>query len=95
MFSEEHKKAFGEKSRPDAQGYPDTGSGIYSNALSYRDWLIFNTNQRNHNKLLDGTFPLMVLTAVAGIKNPSMACLFGYCFILSNVMKLILSPPIY
>ena len=30
------------------QGYPDSGSGIFSRLLSYADWYTFNNYQRMH-----------------------------------------------
>ena len=37
-FAEEHEKAFGKGSTPDAQGYPDNGDGRYAKKLVYRKW---------------------------------------------------------
>lgn len=38
---EDHKKATGEQKLPQG-GYPDCGSGRFSNLLSYEGWLVFN-----------------------------------------------------
>ena len=41
-FGKEHREAFpGDKEVPKG-GYPDTGSGVYSRKLSYKDWFEFN-----------------------------------------------------
>lgn len=50
--AEHIKNIKGAKSYPD-QGYPDTGSGLYSKKLSYKDWFEFNLTQRVHANFLE------------------------------------------
>ena len=35
QFNEEHEKAFGKGTKPNKEGYPDTGNGFYSQKLPY------------------------------------------------------------
>lgn len=41
-FKEEHEKAFGAGSKLPGGGYPDTGSGRFSEKLPYKDWYLLN-----------------------------------------------------
>jgi hypothetical protein len=45
-FGEIHSAQLGEPIT--GGGYPDTGSGLYSHKLSYKDWYRFNVLQRIH-----------------------------------------------
>ena len=41
-FGEEHSKAFPNAPTVHKLGHPDTGYGLYSKKLSYRDWFEYN-----------------------------------------------------
>ncbi len=47
-FKKDHEIAFGSDAKLDMLGFPDTGSGWYSNKLSYKQWYEFNCAQRAH-----------------------------------------------
>ena len=38
-FGKQHKEAFGKDAEPSPQGYPDIGSGRYTKALTYKNWM--------------------------------------------------------
>ena len=43
-----HKEAFGPDAKLSEFGYPDMGNNIYSECLSYKDWITLNNAQRCH-----------------------------------------------
>ena len=51
-FKEIHQKETGQSVAPD-QGYPDMGSGVYSEKLTYKQWFEFNLVQRVHQNFLE------------------------------------------
>lgn len=73
---EEHKKATGEESIAKG-GYPDVGSGRYSAALPYADWLAFNNAQRAHGNYVEGLVPATLFPLIAGLHFPKTAA--GSC----------------
>mmetsp|Transcript_21965 Transcript_21965/g.24797 ORF Transcript_21965/g.24797 Transcript_21965/m.24797 type:complete len:171 (-) Transcript_21965:158-670(-) len=79
QFHSEHSRAFGLP--PAKHGYPDMGSGRYSDKLEYKEWVIFNNAQRAHYNFVEGLTPTVVVTLVAGISFPIYASILG-CLIL-------------
>ena len=57
-FKEEHDKAFGVDQSPKLNyfGLPDSGSGIYSNKLSYKKWFRMNCLLRSHGNSMEYIF---------------------------------------
>jgi hypothetical protein len=79
FFGEQHKKAL--KDDISAGGLPDTGSGVYSEKLSYKDWYEFNVLQRIHLNYLE-TLPLALTSLfAAGYYKPKVASLIGGVYI--------------
>ena len=54
-FKVEHERHFGDTKAKDLPkgGYPDMGSGRYSEKLSYKEWFDFNKAQRIHYHYLE------------------------------------------
>ena len=81
QFEDEHKKAFG-TTAVDKDGYPDMGSGRYSDSdkMSYKEWFKFNFYQRIHSNFLEVVMQAMFFMLVAGIKHPFPATIAGCCY---------------
>ena len=58
-------------------GYPDTGCGIYSDKLSYADWVRWNKANRGHLNFLETVTIVTFLTLVAGLTLPKTAIVLG------------------
>lgn len=52
-FGEEHRKAFPNDKKLPKGGYPDTGSGVYSRKLPYKEWFELNVGQRIHGNYVE------------------------------------------
>ena len=74
-FGEEHKKDFG--CTVPKQGYPDHGSGRYSQKLPYKAWFELNNSQRCHQNFLETVAVLVLGLLVAGLKFPNAAAILG------------------
>ena len=67
-------------------GYPDTGSGVYSQKLTYKDWYAFNIAQRVHLSYLE-QLPVAVAALVsAGIYYPRASALAGVIYIVGKIL---------
>jgi hypothetical protein len=67
-YAEEHKKKF--SSEIDKQGYPDMGNGLFSQQLSYSDWVDFNNAQRVHYKVIEESGPFLACALATGLIYP-------------------------
>ena len=78
-FGEQHKKDFGVEITKG--GYPDMGSGRYSDKLTYKEWYEFNNAQRAHYNFIEQIGPILTLLLVAAIRLPTAAGWLGltYC----------------
>jgi uncharacterized membrane protein YecN with MAPEG domain len=80
-FSEEHKNS---GIRTPLWGYPDFGTGVYSNKLSYPDWLKFNSALRVHMNTMEYIAIAIVSVLVLGLFKPCLAAGFGILWVLSR-----------
>ena len=69
-FGETHRMTCGRDSPVPKMGYPDSGSGLYSKQLPYKQWYNLNVSQRIHNNSLEHLSWLMPLLLVGGVFNP-------------------------
>lgn len=83
-FGEEHWKAFGEVIGKG--GYPDTGSGRYSQHLNYKDWYEFNSRQRAHYNYLEQVAIIVSLVLVAGVAYPVAAGIIGWAYFVGRIL---------
>ena len=67
-FKEIHQKEIKEEYAPQL-GYPDTGSGRYSEQLSYKDWFIMNCGQRCQLNFLEQLPIILLCSVVAGMQD--------------------------
>lgn len=82
-FGEEHWKAFGEVI--DKGGYPDVGSGRYSQHLDYKGWYEFNSRQRAHYNFLEQVAIIIALLLVAGVAYPTAAGIIGWVYFVGRI----------
>ena len=67
-------------------GYPDAGSGRYSDKLSYKEWFEFNVGQRIHYHYLESITSVVLFLLVAGLKYPVIAIASGSVYILGRII---------
>ena len=67
-------------------GYPDTGNGLYSDKLSYKDWFQFNLDQRAHKNFLEQLTIVVFSILVSGIVYPAWAIGFGSLHAVARVV---------
>ena len=91
-FKEEHEKAFPEGSSAALQrklpkgGYPDMGSGRFSDKLAYKEWYLFNLGQRIHYHYLESVTSVVCWLLIAGLLYPWVAVAFGSAFIVGRII---------
>jgi uncharacterized membrane protein YecN with MAPEG domain len=83
-FGEIHKDEIGQDVA--MSGYPDMGSGRYSDKLTYRQWFEFNNYQRVHQNFLEFA-PIIFLTLfLAGIYYPLWAAILGLILVVARLV---------
>ena len=58
-------------------GYPDTGSGVYADKLTYEQWFTWNKSNRGHLNFLETVTIVCFLVLVTGIEMPWTAITLG------------------
>ncbi|GAB5030448.1 mapeg family protein [Nannochloropsis oceanica] len=81
---DEHKKAF--PTVPFSSGYPDMGSGRYTDRLSYEQWFLFNNAQRGHQNFLESVWATMALLLVGGFFEPKIFASLGAAYIVARAL---------
>ena len=71
---------------PAKGGYPDCGSGRYSQRLEYKDWMEFNLAQRSHKNTLEFLTPTLCMLLVAGITFPWTAVTLGCIYFVARII---------
>jgi len=67
-------------------GYPDMGTGRYSQLLSYKDWLDLNNAQRVHLNFNEQIGVIIPFTLIAGLKYPRAAAYLGLGYFVSRII---------
>lgn len=83
-LQDEHKKAFGTAIQK--EGYPDMGSGVYSQLLPYTNWVTFNNAQRAHYNMIEQTGPLCATIAAVGLFYPCLTGALGVAYAIGRVL---------
>eukprot|EP00011_Vannellida_sp_DIVA3-517-6-12_P009946 CAMPEP_0114607786 /NCGR_PEP_ID=MMETSP0168-20121206/2243_1 /TAXON_ID=95228 ORGANISM="Vannella sp., Strain DIVA3 517/6/12" /NCGR_SAMPLE_ID=MMETSP0168 /ASSEMBLY_ACC=CAM_ASM_000044 /LENGTH=181 /DNA_ID=CAMNT_0001818665 /DNA_START=210 /DNA_END=755 /DNA_ORIENTATION=+ len=65
-------------------GYPDMGSGIFAQKLSYEDWVTFNNYQRAHYNYVEGAATAITAVLGCGVFNPRLAVTAGLTYIVGR-----------
>lgn len=66
-------------------GYPDNGSGIYSQKLTYKQWFELNNAQRCHQNYVEHVGIVIPATLIAGWYYPIPAAVLGFGYITGRV----------
>ena len=83
-FGQQHKEATGQEIAKG--GYPDSGCGIYSQKLSYKQWFDFNNAQRAHYNFLEMLSSTLVFLLIGGIYFPIPSAVIGLVTAISRVI---------
>ena len=67
-------------------GYPDMGSGRYSEKLSYKEWYMFNCAQRVHYNFVEMIATYEILLLVGGLAHPLLAAAMGALLIVGRIV---------
>ena len=67
-------------------GYPDMGSGRFSEKLSYKQWYEFNVAQRIHYHYLESITSVICWLLIAGLVYPEVSIAFGGGYFLGRVL---------
>eukprot|EP01113_Clastostelium_recurvatum_P031150 TRINITY_DN385_c0_g1_i2.p1 TRINITY_DN385_c0_g1~~TRINITY_DN385_c0_g1_i2.p1 ORF type:complete len:177 (+),score=45.29 TRINITY_DN385_c0_g1_i2:479-1009(+) len=74
------------KGKYNPQGYPDMGSGKYSQKLSFDHWLLFNNAQRVHYNFIEHLTLIITVLLVSGIFFPKYALWAGIAYSIGRVL---------
>lgn len=77
-------QAFNEEIK--GEGYPDMGSGLYSQKLSYKQWFEFNAAQRAHYNFLEWIASTLIFIIIAGIYFPIPAAVLGLVIFIARII---------
>lgn len=83
-FGDIHRQAFGVEINP--EGYPDTGSGKYSQQLEYKEWFEFNLHQRAHYNALEQVATMIAAVLLTGIAMPLTGCIIGWVYFIGRTI---------
>src|SRR5438132_1566735 len=80
-FKTEHERFFPDSKVPKS-GYPDMGSGRFSEKLSYKEWYLFNNGQRIHYNYMEYVTCVLCWLLIGGVKYPWESIAFASIFAL-------------
>jgi hypothetical protein len=83
-LQDEHKKLVG--GPIDSNGYPDMGSGMYSQHLSLQDWLELNKAQRAHYNTIETSAPALASILATGLYFPRTAAILGFTYGIGRIL---------
>ena len=86
QFVAEHEEAFGPGTKPNKEGYPDTGTGYYSWKLPYKDWFEFNSRQRAHANFLEQVFIVVPWVLLVGLTLPIVAITLAGIYFVGRIV---------
>ena len=87
-FGKIHKENYpGELAR--ALGFPDIGSGRYSDKLSYKGWIEFNNVVRSHLNIIEQINFLLVIFMIGGLILPKFSMLLAWLGVVGRALYII------
>ena len=85
-FGELHKKELGEQCQLSKYGYPDLGNNLYSDELSYGDWVKINNGQRCHENMVTLNPVFFTTTFVSALSFPRFTLGSSLLYLVLRVM---------
>ena len=82
QFEVEHNREL--KQNIPTGGYPDMGNGWYCNKLSYKDWFLFNVDQRIHKNYLESLTIVCSCLLIAGLCYGRMTLILSIVYFLAR-----------
>ncbi|TNV85344.1 hypothetical protein FGO68_gene17327 [Halteria grandinella] len=86
QFNEKHAEEFGTGKLAPKTGLPDMGNGFFSNALSYKEWFLFNNAQRAHYNYLENFTPTIVWIIISLFYHPLSAAVLGFVVFIGRII---------
>lgn len=83
-MKEKHKKAFGTEMND--MGYPDMGSGLYTQQLEYSQWVEINNAQRAHYNMVESSGPVLACMLAAGLRFPKVCGALGFLYAIGRLL---------
>jgi uncharacterized membrane protein YecN with MAPEG domain len=83
--TQEHIAAFPKDKEIPDNGYPDTGSGRYTDEVSFEDWMTLNKAQRIHGNYLEALPFIIIAILVTGLSHPCIAGYLGIGFVVGRI----------
>ena len=73
-YGKVHKEAMGEDTSLNKFGYPDMGNNLYSDLLPFKDWIMINNAQRQHEVGYASMMVLFPNAFITALCFPRVAC---------------------
>ena len=86
QFRDVHKREVDPQSEPNKEGYPDMGSGVYAQRLSYGAWYRLNNAQRAHYNFVESIATIITLLLIGGVYHPIAASAFGLAYFIGRLL---------
>ena len=87
-FAKEHAVAFPGQRAP-IMGFPDAGSGRFSESLSYKDWISFNNANRAHLNIFEQLHFLIPTILVSALFLPTLTLYAAWAGVFSRAAYVI------
>ena len=85
QWDKEHEAAMGAGTKVAGGGYPDCGTGKYSEKLSYADWMAFNLEQRSHKNFIENLAIFVFTIMAVGVVYPLTAVIIGAIWLVLRI----------
>lgn len=83
-FGALHQEEVG--SKLPALGYPDMGSGKYSEKLPYKDWFELNNAMRTHQQYVEQVGILLPFMLMSGLSAPKATAALGMTYFIGRLL---------
>lgn len=84
QFKEQHEAVL--PSKVGDIGNPDSGNGLYSKKLSYKDWLMVNNAHRSHKFFLEWMPVVLLFIVIGGLQFPIGTAVAGFLFTFGRIL---------
>lgn len=84
FFKKNFEKELKEDGIDTRLGYPDVGSGYYSQKLSHSEWKQINNAQRGHVNFLETVVPVLMFMLVSGLSFPRLTIILQTVYVVAR-----------